>query len=791
MRSLLHSIILYCALSIFCPALFGVTVRFDARSARSGRWSDAATWENSRIPQAGDRVQVRPGDVVVYDMNSDQAFRMVHVGGTLSFARDRDTRLDVGLLKIEPGDGAGEDGANCDGHSGHASMNPPHAAPAALEIGTSEKPIPPGVTATIRLVYFPGANKENEPAIIDCGGRWDVHGAPLNRTWMKLESPAKPGDGEITLAEPVSGWKAGDHVIITTSSPLEYAGRPKHFRDKPDFFGTESRTIVQIDGTTLRLDKPLLKSHRSDENGRVEVANLSRNVVIESADPGGVRGHTMYHRGSSGSISYAEFRHLGKEGVLGRYPIHFHLVRDSMRGSSVIGASIWDSDNRFIAIHATDYLLVRDCIGYQCVGHGFFLEEATEQYNVLDRNLAVGAYRGARLPQQALGFDENEGAGFWWANGRNAFTRNVSCENYQYGFRYQIEGSRHGREAVRSLRMPDGSMKDVDVRTIPFFRFEDNESHGEGLYSFDFGDNPDGSVHGNAEHPFIVRGLKAWATNYAMRPNVNYFLGEDLFFYQTNYGVYHPTYNQQVFRNVTVKNIPGEPINRGHDDDSYQNGSFTYDGLTIEDCHCGRDPLIQLSCTSDQPGQSGHLRHVRIINSQSPTNVVDLGGGPRNDKLQNGVIYYFHDWPTSGQTLKIASVKFPELMNDGTYRSIPNLTGPDVRAAEVPDVTFPQLLHPVDDLPPATIITSVRRDGNHWLVRGLSSDNAGVASVNVNGTPARIVSNAAGVVDWEASLDAIGSHQVAAFATDPSGNVEKLVARITVAATEAENQSRP
>ena len=55
--------------------------------------------------------------------------------------------------------------------------------------------------------------------------------------------------------------------------------------------------------------------------------------MIESADPDGVRGHTMYHRHSTGSISYAEFRHLGKQGVLGNYPIHFHLVRDGMRGS--------------------------------------------------------------------------------------------------------------------------------------------------------------------------------------------------------------------------------------------------------------------------------------------------------------------------------------------------------------------------------------------------------------------------------------------------------------------------
>lgn len=780
MSSIQTTILVACVLGFLSAPAPAQGVRFDARSARDGNWSDPATWENGRPPKAGDIVQIRPGHVVVYDVRPDQALRMVHVAGTLRFSRDRDTRLVVGLLKIQPGEETSEDVAVCDGHGdGHDPTNDRRAEvpPAALEIGTADAPIPAGITATIRLAYFPGANPENEPAIIDCGGRWDVHGAPMSRTWVKLGKPAKAGDEIVRLDEPPAAWKTGDHIIVTTSQPLGYNGRPKHMRDNPGFFGTEDRTIASIDGSTVRLDRPLAKAHACDDDGRAEVANLSRNVVIESADPAGVRGHTMYHRGSCGSISYAEFRHLGKAGVLGRYPVHFHLVRDSMRGSSVIGASIWDSDNRFMAIHGTDYLLVRDCVGYQCVGHGFFLEDATEQYNILDRNLAVGAFRGKKLPQQALGFDQNEGAGFWWANGRNTLTRNVSCENYQYGFRYQIEASRRGREAVRALRMPDGGVRDVDVRTIPFYRFEDNESHGEGLYSFDFGDNPDGSVHGDEAHPFVIRHLRAWATNYAMRPNVNFFLGEDLFFCDTNYGVYHPTYNQQVFRNVTVKRVNEEPINRGHDDDSYQNGSFTYDGLTIEDCRCGRDPLIQLACTSDKPGQAGHFRNVRVINSRSTdANVVDLGGGPRNDKLENGVVYYFHDWPTTGQTLKVASVKFPDLMTDAVYRSIPHITGPDVRAAEVPDMAFPELLQPVDDLPPATIITSARREGHSLFVRGVSEDDTGVAKVEVNGTPARIISDHAGVADWEATLDATGTRELTAVATDRAGNVEKLPA---------------
>src|SRR6185295_16135029 len=129
----------------------------------------------------------------------------------------------------------------------------------------------------------------------------------------------------------------------------------------------------------------------------------------ESADPKTQRGHTMYHHGSKGSVSYAEFRHLGKQGVLGRYSMHFHLVRDSMRGSSVVGASIWDSGNRWITIHGTDYLVVKDVVGYNSIGHGFFLEDGTEVFNILDRNLAVQARGGKPLPKQVIPFDHNEG----------------------------------------------------------------------------------------------------------------------------------------------------------------------------------------------------------------------------------------------------------------------------------------------------------------------------------------------------------------------------------------------
>src|SRR5438093_8836457 len=88
-------------------------IRFDVRSARSGKWSDARTWLDKRAPRSGDNVQIRTGHVVTYDAASEDAVRVLHVAGTLTFARDKSTRLKVGLLKVLPGEECSEDGFNC------------------------------------------------------------------------------------------------------------------------------------------------------------------------------------------------------------------------------------------------------------------------------------------------------------------------------------------------------------------------------------------------------------------------------------------------------------------------------------------------------------------------------------------------------------------------------------------------------------------------------------------------------------------------------------------------------
>ncbi|MFN0018156.1 MAG: G8 domain-containing protein [Pirellulaceae bacterium] len=732
------------------------------RSAKSGLWSNPATWEGGQTPTAGVKVQIRPEHTVMYDVKAadELVIRSLHVAGTLTFATDKSTQLNVGLLKIEATDSVSEEGFDCDAHVEEADPNVPRAS---LLVGTSEQPVAAGQKALIRLVYIEGMKKESCPAIVCCGGKMDFHGAPLSRSWVKLGATAVKGAKEVTLAEEVSGWKVGDKIVVTATD-TEY--RKKFF--------SEERTIEAIEGTKLTLSEPLANDHSGEGIFRGEVANLSRNVVVESASPDGVRGHTMYHKGSIGSISYAEFRHLGKQDTLGRYSLHFHLCGTSMRGSSVIGASIWDSHNRWLTIHGTNYLVVRDCVGFRSIGHGFFLEDGTEVYNVLDRNLAIEALAGKSLPKQVLPVDANDGAGFWWANSLNTFTRNVAAACDAYGFRFEATNS-SALKLDLPVMQPDGTMKVTDIRTLPFVRFDDNEVHSSrGLYGINLGE---GVNHAgpDSRHPFIVRNTNIWDVHYGFRPQVPSLLVENMNI-RSHYGVYHPNFENHLYRNLTIRQTNTEPFNRGHDDDSAQYGVLAVDGLTFENIRSGGMPLIQISDDNVTGKAVSHFRNVKLVNWSDNSRdkaVVNLGGGPRpQPKTEKGVTIYIHDWFGPGKTAMVVSTRSPEFKaHPNDFRSEKDLTGDESRTSEATSVEFPTPVTPVDDLPPATVITSVVRRDNKMLISGTCSDNGIVKRVHVSGKSAKETS--ANFATWEVELEA-GAKTISAHAEDDAGNVEKL-----------------
>ncbi len=326
-------------------------------STRSGRWSDPATWSSGRLPGQGEPVVIARGHSVAYDVHSDVEVGRLRIQGSLVFARDRYTRLDVGNVIVDSG--------------------------GYLEMGTTAAPIPATAVAELRFAISPAAACTGGTGFVEQdtglwvfnGGRWEVHGAPVRVTWTKLVSPVTPGTTALQVADDVSDWQPGAWAVVT---PTDLGSRLRtDAGTSPQY---EERQIVRATRRTgyteVVLSGALQFRHDATPNAAAEVALLSRNVVVTAKYPGRpMNGHTMYMMGATGGVSYAEFRDLGDLGCLGRYPVHFHMMGDTSRGLRVLGASIWRSDNNLLDIHGSSGVTIEDTVGYNATGVGYFVGE--------------------------------------------------------------------------------------------------------------------------------------------------------------------------------------------------------------------------------------------------------------------------------------------------------------------------------------------------------------------------------------------------------------------------------
>ena len=381
-----------------------------------GRWSDPAIWNDGKVPISRDAVTINKATQVVYDLFSEAEIAELNVEGTLTFSRDVSTNLDVGDVFVRP-----------EGY---------------LEIGTESQPIPAGVQATLRFV-----NSTDGEHSLNVMGEAQIHGQPLGYVYTTLKQDADRGSVVLNLQDRVD-WKPGDHIVITstTQDPLQ----------------SEEAYIAKVTGRAITLDTPLKYHHDGRAPAQAQVALLTRNVVITSKNPQ-FRGHTRFLEGAKGSISYAEFSHLGARGELGKYPIHFHMAGETIRGSYVKGASIWDSGNRFITVHSTQYVSLSYNIGYNAVGHGFFFEIGDEVYVTMDHNLGILVTRGDIL------VSDRYASIFWVQNAHNSVTNNIAVSSkHGDGFQFAIPA---GRKEIAAMG------GNVEIRKLPLLKFEGNETH--------------------------------------------------------------------------------------------------------------------------------------------------------------------------------------------------------------------------------------------------------------------------------------------------------------------------
>jgi hypothetical protein len=243
-------------------------------SVASGPWSSGSTWSTGRPPRAGDVAVVRAGTTVTYDAFSDDAVRSLCVEGRLAFVTAANTRLTVGtMLVTEGGD---------------------------LEVGTVQAPIHEAVTAEIVIANQPldrGADSEQYGTGMLVFGKIRLHGAPRTPTFARVAGEPRAGSTSLQLAVTPDGWRVGDRLILPDTRQLNADER--FGRLSPQF---ETRTIAApVVGRQIALNQALTFTHegaRSADRSRLEflphVGNLTRNVVIRSANPNGTRGQKLY-----------------------------------------------------------------------------------------------------------------------------------------------------------------------------------------------------------------------------------------------------------------------------------------------------------------------------------------------------------------------------------------------------------------------------------------------------------------------------------------------------------------
>lgn len=401
------------------------------------RWSDPATWGGS-VPRPGQWVSV--DRTIILDTNVDVGGLAIQPGGALVFDPSTSATLSstknivvLGVLQMRPSSASVEHRIRFTGIDESAFVGGGHNV---LETDVGLWCLHDGII--------------------------DVAGSP-RRAWARTTSGVAQGASSLTLQIDPVGWQVGDEIAIAPTLG------PEH-RDHFDAY--DYATVTSISGNTVGLSAPTRFAHPSVDvgNGIVvapEVMNLTRNVNIEGT-PGG-RAHIMFvHSGKPQHMSYFGTRWMGPRqrsgdftaSVLGRYALHFHMVGDASRGSTIVGGVVRDAGAHAFVAHESHGVTFSSCVSHDTFEAAYWWDGAPDtrtpgppSHDVLyeaciaSRVRTDPAFRGFRLS----GFDMNAGngnraldcvavgvqgnvhaSGFHWPEGSDGvwdFRRNISHNN--------------------------------------------------------------------------------------------------------------------------------------------------------------------------------------------------------------------------------------------------------------------------------------------------------------------------------------------------------------------------
>jgi hypothetical protein len=446
---------------------------FQDVAVQSGDWSDPATWRGGSIPKNMDNVWVPQGvDVTISrDVSQDAsghrvAIHALRVDGMLSFDASPGNPLEkllVDTIVI----------------TGPTVANPDQMG--TIQIGTSTNPIPRGVTAEI---FFADNGPINAPANTNSAlsalwpdgdpyelsrGLIVMGNATLNGTEVTSEESVQPGPTgatdllpgtvTLTLASTPTNWNVGDQIDVTGDQNIYGVNQDE--RTTLQSISRDPATGV----TTVTIATPLQYLHHAPAGASIYIADLSRNVVIQSENSADVqdRGHVMFmhavnpeqidavgffglgrtdkstpindpkpiidpsNSGTSTHPNYIESPGTGTN-PRGRYPVHFHHdcqdgAPDTIKDCAVVGSPGWGIVNHSSNVDVTNNVV------YNAFGAGF-ATEAGDEIGAFDHNIAIhlvgdpGEF-GTRNADGDFGF---EGDGFWFQGGNISVTNNITAD---------------------------------------------------------------------------------------------------------------------------------------------------------------------------------------------------------------------------------------------------------------------------------------------------------------------------------------------------------------------------
>jgi hypothetical protein len=190
----------------------------------------------------------------------------------------------------------------------------------------------------------------------------------------------------------------------------------------------------------------------------------------------GYGGHIIVHGDGTGHVEGVELYRMGQTNVMGRYPMHFHMLNDCPT-CYLKDSSVHRSFYRCISIHGTNSTTVSENVAYDVTGYCYYLEDGVEMDNTISFNLAAHIHPLADMPwgygqvtqvyQPSASLNvpaDVTASGFYITNVHNSIIGNAASGGYS-GFSFPNLPSPTGLSRAVKLRPSSVPAKIIDGNT--------------------------------------------------------------------------------------------------------------------------------------------------------------------------------------------------------------------------------------------------------------------------------------------------------------------------------------